>query len=426
MILLLVVVLFLLFFGGAPIFVVILGASMLGFYSSDVDLMVIPIELYRMVDTPLLLALPLFTFAGYLLSESKTSERLLRLTQSLFGWMPDGIAIMALVACAFFTAFTGATGVTIVALGALLMPALVKTGYTQRFSLGLVTSSGSLGLLLPPSMPLIIYGIIVQQMHLEQQFTFEDLFLAGLIPGLLMMASLSAWVIWTNRGIEKPKQAFTWAETLAAVKEARWELPLPVFVMAGLFSGFLAISEMAAIVALYVLIIEVLVYREIQFRQLYHIAQTSMVTVGGILLILGISFAFTNFLIDSEVPMQLFDWVKTHVDDKITFLLLLNVFLLTLGAILDIFSALVIVVPLIVPIAMGFGIHPLHLGIIFLANMQLGYFTPPVGMNLFIASYRFKKTIIEIYRSTIPFLLVLLVCVLLITYWPWLTLALID
>jgi tripartite ATP-independent transporter DctM subunit len=388
--------------------------------------MVVAIELYRIADTPLLVALPLFTFAGYLLAESKTSERLVNLVQSVFGWMPDGMGIVALVVCALFTAFTGATGVTVVALGALLLPALIKAGYKERFSLGLVTSSGSLGLLLPPSMPLIIYGIIVQQLHLEQEITLEQLFMAGLIPGVLMIIVLSLWVVWANRATPIPRQPFKTQKVLESIMAARWELPLPVFVMIGMFGGFLAISEVAAIVALYVLIVEVFVYREIDPKKLFQISQTSMVTVGGILLILGVSFAFTNFLIDSEVPMHLLDWIKEHVDSKLTFLLLLNVFLLVLGAILDIFSALVIVVPLIVPIAIGFGIHPVHLGIIFLANMQLGYFTPPVGMNLFIASYRFKKSIIEIYRSTIPFLILLFLCVLLITYWPGLSMALIE
>ncbi|MDX1810531.1 MAG: TRAP transporter large permease subunit [Gammaproteobacteria bacterium] len=413
-------------FSGMPIFAVFLAATMLGFYNSEVDLVVIAIELYRMVDTPLLLSLPLFTFAGYLLSESNTSERLLRLTRALFGWMPDGIAIVALVICAFFTAFTGATGVTIVALGALLLPALIKAGYKESFSLGLVTSSGSLGLLLPPSMPLIIYGIIVQQMQIKQQFGFDELFLAGLLPGLLMIFAMALWSIWANRGTPLPKQKLEANKILAALWDARWEVPLPIFVFIGIFGGIFAISEVAAMVALYVLIVEVFIYKEIKLNRLVSITENSMVTVGGILLILGVSFAFTNYLIDSEVSNSLFNWVQEYVDNKFTFLLLLNIFLLLLGAILDIFSALVVVVPLIVPIAMSFGIHPLHLGIIFLANMQLGYFTPPVGMNLFIASYRFQKPILDIYRASFPFFIVLLICVLIITYWPWLTLVFIN
>jgi len=411
---------------GAPLFSVILGAALLGFYSSEVDLSVVAIELFGIAETPLLSSLPLFTLAGYLLSESNTSQRLLRLIRALFGWMPDGLAIVSLVACAMFTALTGASGVTIVALGALLLPALLKAGYQERFSLGLVTSSGSLGLLLPPSIPLILYGIIVQQIEGGVAFGFDELLLAGLLPGLLMIVVLSLWIWWIHR--EKPveRTPFDWREVRAALREAIWELPLPLFILGGIFSGFMAVSEVAAVAALYVLIVEVLIYREIKLSQLPGIVTQAMTMVGGIILILGVSMAFTSFLVDAQVPNQLFEWVKEHVDSKWTFLLLLNIFLLFLGAILDIYAALVIVVPLILPIALGYGIHPIHLGIIFLANMQIGYFTPPVGMNLFIASYRFKRSIDELYHASLPFMLLLLATVLLITYWPALSLVFVD
>lgn len=406
---------------GAPLFAVILAASLLGFHSAGIDLSVIAAELYRLADTPLLVALPLFTLSGYLLSESNTSERLLRLTRALFGWMPFGLAIISLLTCAVFTAFTGASGVTIVALGALLLPVLIKEGYHNKFSLGLVTTSGCLGLLLPPSVPLILYGIIVQQLNLGEKFTLPQLFLAGLLPSLLMIALLAGWAVWANRHQPLIKTPFIRVEAWLALKDMSWELPLPLFIACGIFGGWLAISEVAAVTALYVLVIEVFVYREIRFNHLSKVISDAMQMVGGILLILGASMAFTNYLIDAEVPMHLFDWVKSHIDSQFSFLLLLNLFLLLLGAMLDIFSALVIVVPLIVPIAVSYGVHPMHLGIIFLANMQIGYLTPPVGMDLFIASYRFNKSITEIYRATLPFILLLLLAVVIITYVPWLS-----
>ncbi len=408
---------------GTPLFVIILAVAMLGFHYLEVDLSVIAIELYRIADTPVLVALPLFTFAGYLLGESNTSKRLVRLTRAFLGWMPGGLAIVAFVACAFFTAFTGASGVTIVALGALLLPALQQAGYSGKFSLGLVTSSGSLGLLLPPSLPLILYGIVAQQMEMGDSVSIGNLFLAGILPALLMVILLSLWSLYANRKTPIPLTKFSWNEAFLALKESVWEIPLPFFVLGGIYSGIFAVSEAAAATAMYVLVVEVLIYREINFSDLSKIMRESMVMVGGILLILGVSMASTNFLIDAEVPAILFTFIQQHVTNKIVFLILLNILLLILGAILDIFSALVIMVPLILPVAVSYGVDPVHLGIIFLANMQIGYFTPPVGMNLFIASYRFKKPVTELYRAAVPFMIVLLIAVIIITYIPILSLV---
>ena len=413
-------------FLGAPLFIVILAAAMLGFYVSDIPLTVITIEVYRLVDTPLLLALPLFTLSGYLLAESNLSSRLVRVTKSFLGWMPGGLAIVAYVTCAFFTAFTGASGVTIVAVGALLLPALVEGGYRERFSLGLVTTSGSLGLLLAPSLPLILYGVIVQQMDLPEPFTLQELFLAGVFPALLMITLLSAYSIWASPDAALQRQPFDREDAWQAITDMRWELPLPLIVLGGIYSGFFAVSEAAAVTAFYVLIVEVLIYREVPLLKLPRIIRDAMVMVGGILLILAVSLAFTNFLIDAEIPQFLIEKVGEFIESKVTFLILLNVLLLALGAILDIFSALIIMVPLIVPMALRFGIDPVHLGIVFLANMQIGYFTPPIGMNLFIASYRFKKSIAELYRATLPFMAVLLFALLIITYIPELSLYLLD
>lgn len=409
-----------------PLFAIIAASAMLGFYSEEIDLSVISIEIYRLAEMPVLLAIPLFTFAGYMLGESQASQRLVNLTHGLLGWLPGGLAIVTIVACALFTAFTGASGVTIVALGALLYPALKKDGYRENFNLGLITSSGSLGLLFAPALPLILYGVVAQQMDLEQPVSIDDLFIAGAMPGILMLFLLSIYSMLQPRSPEAQQKEEHMPGAWQSVKDARWELPLPLVVLGGIYSGYFAVSEAAAVTALYVLVVEVLIIREIKFRQLPNIIRESMILVGGIMIILGVSLASTNYLIDTGVPSRLFEFIREHIDDKLTFLILLNIFLLVLGMMLDIFSALVIIVPIILPIAVGYGIHPLHLGIIFLANMQLGYFTPPVGMNLFIASYRFKKPVMTLYKATIPFFLILLVAVLIITYVPWLSLAMVQ
>jgi tripartite ATP-independent transporter DctM subunit len=410
---------------GAPLFAVIAASALLGFYRSDVDLSVVAIEIFRLVDTPALVAIPLFTLTGYVLSESRASQRLVRLTDAVLGWMPGGLAIVAVAACAFFTALTGASGVTIIALGALLYPALMQAGYGERFSLGLITSSGSLGLLFPPSIALILYGVIAQQMSTGQTVLIDDLFIAGILPGLLMVALLSAWSMWTGRAaIRSRAKSFSLREAGAAVRNAIWEIPLPFVVLGGIYGGYFAISEAAAVSVLYVLIVEMLIYREVKLTQMPRIMRDSMVLVGGVLVILAVSMASTNYLVDAGVPMKLFEYVRGHINSPLTFLALLNVFLLMLGMILDIFSALIIMIPLMLPLAIGYGVHPVHFGIIFLANMQIGYFTPPVGMNLFIASYRFNKSIIELYKATIPFMLILFAAVLIITYWPGLSLGL--
>jgi C4-dicarboxylate transporter, DctM subunit len=411
------------FIAGAPLFAVLLGAAMLGFYLADIDLAITAVEVYRIVDTPLLVALPLFTFSGYVLAEARTSERLVNLVQSLVGGLPSGLAVVGFVACAVFTALTGASGVTIVALGALLLPALAKAGYDQRYSLGLVTTSGSLGLLLVPSVPLILYGIVAQQLDVGEPFTLTQLFQAGILPMLVMLGLLVAWTLWRHRGGVIPRPPFSRRRLWAAIKAARWELPLPFVVLGSVYSGIIAISEAAALTVVYVLVAEVLLYREVSWRALPRIMTEAMVMVGGILLVLGVALAFTNVLVDAQVPQRLFEFMQQHIHSTLAFLLMLNILLLVLGAMLDIYAALVIVVPLILPVAVGYGVHPVHLGIVFLANMQIGYFTPPVGMNLFIASYRFKKPLQELYAASWPFMVVLLIALALITYVPWLSLA---
>lgn len=408
-----------------PLFIVIAAGAMFGFYSEDINLSVISIEVYRLAEMPILLAIPLFTFAGYLLGESQASTRLVNVTNNLLGWMPGGLAIVTIFACAMFTAFTGASGITIIALGALLYPALKQSGYSENFNLGLLTSSGSLGLLFVPSLPLILYGVVAQQMSLDQPVGIDQLFLAGIFPGLLMLVMLSIYAMTQPRTINQ-KKTFDAKAAFESIKAVKWEIPLPFIVLGGIYGGYFAVSEAAAVTALYVMIAQVFIIREIKLSQLPIIMRDSMVMVGGIMIIIGVSLASTNYLIDTQVPSRLFDFIQQHIENKLTFLILLNLFLLALGMMLDIFSAIVIIVPIILPIAVGYGIHPVHLGIIFLANMQLGYFTPPVGMNLFIASYRFEKPVMTLYKATIPFFFILLVSVLIITYWPDLSLALIE
>lgn len=416
---LLSIVLILLATLGAPLFTIIATSAMVGFQSEDTDLMNMALELLSIADMPFLAAIPMFTFAGYLLSESNAPQRLVRLTGALLGWMPGGLALVSLAACAFFTAFTGASGVTIIALGAILYPALRHDGYADKFSLGLVTSSGSLGLLFAPSLPLILYGVIAE-------VSIDHLFLAGILPGLIMLAMLSGWSLWVNRSNRRQSYTFSMSAVRSAVRESIWELPLPVVVLGGIYSGFLAVSEAAAITALYVFLVEVVILREIRLTDLPRVVRESMVLVGGILIILGVSLASTNYMISAGIPQMLLEFVASFVSSQVSFLVLLLIFLLVLGAILDIFSAIVLIVPLILPIAAQYGVHDVHLGIVFLAAMQLGYMTPPVGLNLFIASFRFEKSIMHVYSATFPFLIILTLSVILITFWPELSLWLVP
>ena len=404
---------------GSPLFVVISALALLSFYSVEIDLSVVIIEMSRLADTPLLLSLPLFIFAGTLLSESGTPQRLLKLSRVLMGWLPGGLAVISLLVCAVFTAFTGASGVTIIAVGGLLFPALIKDNYTENFSLGLLTSSGSLGLLFAPSLPLILYGVV-------SGARVDHLFLAGILPGTLMLALLVGYSIKNGPVSPKNSRKTGIKEIIAALKESFWELPLPVIILGGIYGGIFVAGEAAAVTALYVLIVEVFIYRDVPFSRLPTIMVKSMVLFGGIIVVLAASMASTNFLIDQEIPTRIFEIIREHISSKYTFLLALNVFLLIVGSMLDIFSALVLVVPLIVPIAEAYGVNITHLGIIFLTNLQIGYCTPPVGLNLFLASYRFERPIVKLYKATLPFLALLLLTLIIITYIPWLSLFLVE
>lgn len=408
---------------GQPLFIVILALALVGFMAQGMPLSVVGIELYRLTDTTLLAAIPLFTFTGFLLSESNAASRLVRLSNAWFGWMPAGFAIISLSICAVFTAFTGASGATIVALGALLYPALKKAGYPKKFSLGMVTSSGSLGLLLPPSVPLILYGVLVQQMNQGYNVTIDQLFIAGILPTILMVALLGLYSVYVSREANLQTQQFSLKEGLSSLWEAKWELPLPLFVLGGIYSGYFAVSEAAAMIVFYTMVVEVFIYREIPLKKLPQVVVDAMVMVGGIMIVLAAALALSSYFVDAQIPTRLFEFIQAHVDSKIMFLILLNIFLLMLGAVLDIFAALVLVIPLILPVAVSYGIDPVHLGVIFLANMQIGYLTPPVGMNLFIASFRFKESVTVLYKACLPYMAILLVALIFITYVPWLSLV---
>lgn len=403
---------------GLPIFAAIGGLALVLFWSTGTPVAAVTVEAYRLAASPLLPAIPLFTLGGYFLAEGGASQRLVRTFEALVGWAPGGPAILTVLVFAFFTSFTGASGVTILSLGGLLLPVLIKARFPENFSLGLVTAAGSLGVLFPPSLPVILYGVYS---HTE----IDRLFLGGLIPAFLLVVLVSAWCVWNGRRLHAERVAFSAREAGAAVWAAKWELALPVVVLVGIFGGFATLVEAAALTVLYALLVECFVYKDLSLRRdLARVVTESTTLVGGVLLILGVALGFTNYLIDAEIPARAVDWVRAHIEARWVFLLALNGFLIIVGCLLDIYSAILVVVPLIAPMGEAFGVDPIHLGVIFLANLQLGYLTPPVGMNLFLAAYRFNQPLARVYRDSFPFLLVMLLGVLLITYVPELSLKL--
>jgi len=400
---------------GAPIFAALGGVASVLFLSDGIPLAAIPAETYRLAVSPSLPAIPLFTLSGFLLAEGRSSERLLRVFRAWFGWAPGGTAVVCVLVCAFFTAFTGGSGVTILALGGLLYPALLKEGFRKEFSVGVLTASGSLGLLFPPALPLILYGIVAQ-------VPVRDLFIGGILPGFLMVGLAAAWSLREGVVRRTPRAAFRWSEAWKALWEAKYELLVPVVAVSALFSGLATIVESAALTSLYCLFLQVVVHRDLRpLRDVPGVFVKCLVLLGGVLVILGVAMGLTSWLVDAQVPASLLDWAQDHIHSRVAFLLVLNVFLLLVGCLMDIFSAIVVVVPLIVPLAAAFGVDPVHLGIIFIANLELGYLTPPVGLNLFLSSYRFERPLLEVYRDVFPMLVILAFGVLLVTYAPWLT-----
>lgn len=411
---------------GLPLFVALGGLTMLGYVSLDSDIQNLVIEMSAVASAPALVAIPLFTFAGYLMADSGTPSRLVRVARATVGWMPGGIAVVAVVACAFFTAFTGASGVTIIALGGLLFPILQKEGFPEKFSLGLLTSGGSLGLLFPPSLPVILYAIVAGGNGASVDI--DRLFTASLLPGILLvlfMAAYSAFV--ALRSPEVKRIPFEVKELLGAIREARWELPLPVLILWGIYGGWLTVNEAAILTVLIALVVECALYRDLHFiRDVPRLAVKSVVLVGAILMILGVALGLTDFMVTAGIPDLILETIQANVSSRTGFLLALNLFLLVVGCLLDIFSAIIVVVPLIIPLANAYQVDPLHLGVIFLTNLEIGYLTPPVGMNLFLSAFRFQRPLLSLYRAAIPFITVLLLALAVITYVPELSLMLLS
>jgi C4-dicarboxylate transporter DctM subunit len=399
---------------GAPVYVLLGGAALVLFWGQDVAISVMAQEHYRQVVNPSLPTIPLFTLAGYFLAEGGASQRFIRVFDSLLGGLRGGPAIVTTLVCAFFTSFTGASGVTILALGGLLMPILLAAQYSERNALGLITGAGSLGLLFPPCLPVILYAIIAG-------VSMEQMFLGGMLPGLLLLIMTAIWAISKSPALGE-RRRWDWREARRAIGIAKWELMVPVIALIALFSGWATPVEASAVTAAYALFIETVIYRDLKWwRDVPRVMKECGLLIGGVLLILGVALGFTNYLIDAQIPNRAVEWVTSVIHSKWLFLLAVNAVLLVVGCLMDIYSAIVVVVPILVPLGVAYGIDPVHLGIVFLANMQLGYLTPPVGMNLFLASYRFNKPMSEVVRSVIPMLIVLLIGVLLITYVPPLT-----
>lgn len=420
MLLFFVVLITIMAFLGAPIFIFISAFAIAGFIAADIPLSAITVDVYNnFANNPLLYTIPLFTLAGYILAESKASSRLVNMSRAVLGFVPGGLAIVALVCCAFFTAFTGASGVTIVALGGLLLPALLKEKYPEDFSMGLLTTGGSLGLLFVPSLPLIMYAVV-------SQVSVKQVFAAGLVPGVLLIVVMAVYsgFVAVKEGIRPAKTSL--AQIVDAALVAKWELAIPFIIIGGLFTGFVTLGEVATLTVAYVFIIEVFVYKDIPLRRMFSVMNRSITLTGGMLIIMGSAYSLSNYMIDAEVPMAILGFIQQFITSRWAFLILLNLFLLIVGCLLDIYSAIFVVIPLIIPLANHYGVNPIHLGIIFLTNMEIGYLTPPVGLNLFIASLRFERSIAYLFISSIPFIIALLLCLGLITYIPDLSLGIID
>ncbi|MCG6937708.1 MAG: TRAP transporter large permease subunit [Gammaproteobacteria bacterium] len=401
---------------GAPLFTVIAAGGIVASFSADISPDILIIEMHRLSASPNMLAIPLFTFAGVMMSSGGAPQRLVSFYRAAFGWMPGGFAIVAIGSCAFFTTFSGASGVTILALGGLLYPILKNEGYKEKFTLGLLTTSGSLGLLFPPSLAIIIYAII-------SGVSIEQIFLAGIVPGVLLMVMLAIYSMVHGTKNHIVRHGFDLKILFTAIKDSIWDLFLPFGVVIGIFGGFVSIMEAATVTAAYIIILEVLVYKTINLKkQFVFLLVETCVLFGSLLAILMVALGLTNLMIDAELPMKMLQAIEKHISSPLQFLMLLNLFLLLVGAMMDIFSAIIVVVPLILPIALLYGIDPVHLGIIFLANLEIGYSTPPVGINLFIASQRFGKNVVTLFKSTLPYLLIMFLWLLMVTYIPELSL----
>lgn len=410
---------------GTPVFVAMAAFALYFFFRDGLPAAAVTAEVYRLISSPTLPALPLLTATGYVLADSNSSLRLLRFFKSVLGWMPGGLAVIVVAVCALFTTFTGGSGITVIAIGGLVYPMLREDGYPEGFSLGLVTGAGSLGLLFPPSLPVILYSVVAGTR--DHSVPADSLYLAGLVPGALMIAMVAAYAVRRGQVLRIPRQSFSGKEVLAATWEAKWELGIPLFVVTLFLTGKASLVETAAAAFVFAMVVECFITRDLHvFRTLPRALVRSSVLAGAVLILLSAAMGITSYIVDAQIPDTLVTWVQTHIESKWVFLLALNGLLILVGCLVDIFSAIVVLAPLIVPMATAFGVHPIHLGVIFLSNLELGYLTPPVGLNLFLSASRFNKPLTALFRHVIPFLLIMALSVLLITYVPDLSLGILK
>jgi C4-dicarboxylate transporter DctM subunit len=402
-----------------PLFTVFAGISAGCLLISDPSwqsLQMIPIEMNRLTGMPVLTALPLFTFAGCLLTASQSPRRVTRFLQAAFGWLPGGVGIAALGSCAFFTALTGASGITIVAVGGFLYPILRQEGYDEPFSTGLLTTAGSRGLLFPPSLPVILYGVVAQ-------VDIAAIFKTALVPAVASILVVGLYTALRQRfgrsraAVSTPRAGFSIGRLATATWGCIWEAPIIVIVIGGVFGGWVTVAEVSTLIVAYLLVVLCLIKREVHWRrQLPSIMVESVLLSGAVIIVLAMALGFTGYLVDQQIPQHLTRLINSLTDQRVVFLAALNLFLLAAGCLLDIFSAIVILVPLLIPLAETFQVDPLHLAVIFLLNLEIGYSTPPIGMNLFIAHLKFGQPLSKLYRATLPFLGLMLMVLILVTY----------
>jgi tripartite ATP-independent transporter DctM subunit len=407
------------FLAGTPVFVAMAALAMALFWRDGTPIAAVPTNTFGLVTSSTLPAVPLLTVAGYVLAEGGAARRLVRAYKGIFGWLPGGVAVMAAFVCAVFTTFTGASGVTILALGGLVLPMLLEERYPEGFSVGLVTAAGSLGLLFPPSLPVILYGVVAQ-------VPIEHLFIGGMVPGLLMILLVAAYGVVVGVRSGAPRQAFHPHEAATAVWEAKWDLGLPALVVVSLVTGYATIVEASALGVAYAIVVEMAIFRDLPTRELPKVLAHAATLVGAVVILLGVALGLTNWLVDAEVPTRLVTWMTAHVKSPALFLLALNVALLVLGSVLEIYSAIIVLAPLVAPLGVAYGVEPVHLGVVFLANLELGFLFPPMGLNLFLAASRFEKPLPYLYRRALPFLVIMAVGVLLITYLPPITTGVVE
>jgi tripartite ATP-independent transporter DctM subunit len=414
---------------GSPIFTVLGGIAAILFIGSGGALENAPSEAYRLLLGGSISALPLFGLAGLLLAGSGAGKRFVAVFRELFGWVRGGEAIATVLACAFFSTFTGVNGVTILALGGLLLTILSKSGMSETRARGLVTASGDIGLLLPPSAAVIIYAVNAQFSYQSgSAFDVTQLFVGALLPGLLLILGMAAAGILMSPKTDAahPREPFNGRRALSSLRPAALELMVPVFAVVLFFTGLASLREIAAFSVLYIVLVETFVKREFDLASLLAVVRKAMPVIGGTLVIIAAARGLSYYVIDSDITTAFSTWIQARVTSPLVFLLALNLFLLLVGCMMDLYSAILVVSPFVIPLGVIFGIHPVHLGVIFIMNLCIGFLTPTVGMNIFLASYAFRKPVMQIVKDSWPFLLVQLGILMVITYVPWLSTALLG